>query len=280
MLVFSSVDALKGLLEKKRPASLGFVPTMGALHEGHLKLVDTAKEQNDLVIVSIFVNPAQFNNKNDLLRYPRNLEKDLEMLKERGCDIVFAPTEEEIYPPEYKEPDLQLGVLEDVMEGQFRPGHFKGVVMVVKRLFEIISPDKAYFGQKDFQQVAVVRQLNAVYELVPEIIACPTVREDSGLAMSSRNELLSEDEKRQAAIIFKTLVALRSRAATQIDPQSLKEWAVKNIEENSTLKPEYVEIVKESTLEPLSKFNGSPAVACIAAWAGKVRLIDNLPIFP
>lgn len=280
MLVFSSESAIRAHLEKYSTRAIGFVPTMGALHEGHLRLVDQAKSGNDVVVVSIFVNPAQFNNKSDLANYPRNLERDMEMLKERGCDIVFAPTEEEIYPSDYREPDLDLEVLETVMEGKFRPGHFKGVVMVVKRLFEIVKPERAYFGMKDFQQVAVVRRLNAAYDLVPEIIACPTVREESGLAMSSRNQLLSNDERKEAAIIYRTLIEIREKAKAGVGPQALSSWAVENIEKNSTLKPEYVEIVDELTLEPLSSLAGRRAVACIAAWAGKVRLIDNLPIFP
>lgn len=280
MLVYSSVDALTGELDKKRPASIGFVPTMGALHKGHLGLVDQAKKENDIVVVSIFVNPAQFNNKNDLLRYPRDLENDLQLLNSRSCDIVFVPTEEEIYPPGYQEPDLDLGMLESVMEGKFRPGHFKGVVMVVKRLFEIVRPDKAYFGKKDFQQVAVVRRLNEAFELVPEIIACPTAREASGLAMSSRNELLTPEQRQDASILFRTLTSLKEKVKPGEDPALLSMWAIQNIEQNSSLKPEYVEIVKESSLEPVSRFNGTPVVACVAAWAGNVRLIDNLTIFP
>jgi pantoate--beta-alanine ligase len=280
MLVYSSEIALKAHLDKVSGSSIGFVPTMGALHEGHLQLVARAKQENDLVVVSIFVNPTQFNNKNDLQRYPRNLEKDLEMLRSY-CDVVFAPTEEEIYPPGYREPDVDLGMLETVMEGKFRPGHFKGVVMVVKRLFEIVRPDRAYFGLKDYQQVAVIRHMNAQLELVPEIIACPTAREGSGLAMSSRNELLSKEERKDAEILFRTLTEVREKAKKGESPEKLKEWASQHIENNSGLKPEYFEIVDERDLSAVKAFeDNKKAVACVAAWAGKVRLIDNLLIFP
>lgn len=281
MLVYTSEAEMRSFLLEKAPASIGFVPTMGALHEGHLTLIDRAVKENELVVVSIFVNPSQFNNSSDLEKYPRDLEKDVKLLANRKCDVVYAPSVQDVYPDGYTVTDLDLGELDRVMEGEFRPGHFKGVAMVVKRLFEIVKPTRAYFGLKDFQQVAVVRKLNEKFNLVPEIIGCETVREPSGLAMSSRNELLTPEQRTEAAILFKVLSDSKVRASQGIDPAEIRRSALSTISERSSLKPEYFEIVDEQTLEPLNSFNDNKnAVACVAAWAGSVRLIDNLRIFP
>lgn len=280
MLVFTSEAELKAYRDNHPDIKIGFVPTMGALHEGHLQLVDRAKKENDVVIVSVFVNPSQFNNKSDLLKYPRNIERDKELLKSRNCDIVFVPSEKEVYPEGYQVTDLDLGSLELVMEGKYRPGHFKGVVMVVKRLFEMVQPDKAYFGLKDFQQVAVIRALNEKFNLVRELVPCETIREESGLAMSSRNELLNKEQKEEAAVLFRTLKNAREMAKKGKTPAEIIEKSLKKIRSTS-LKPEYFEIVDERTLAPLDSFSDTkPAIACVAAWTGSVRLIDNLPIFP
>jgi pantoate--beta-alanine ligase len=258
-----------------RSGSTGFVPTMGALHEGHLELVRRAASENDTVIVSIFVNPTQFNDKKDLERYPRNLEADIALLGPAGCHYVFAPAVEEIYP----EPDTRVfdfGGLDRVMEGKFRPGHFNGVAQVVSRLFDIIQPDKAYFGLKDFQQLAVIRQMVSMLRLNVEIVPCPIVREVSGLAMSSRNELLSADERGNASLIYETLTQARKLVGL-LPVIQLIEWISEGISKNPFLDVEYVDIVDDNTLTQVSGWDHSGGiVACVAVWCGKVRLIDNI----
>ncbi len=260
-----------------RKGLAGFVPTMGALHEGHLELVRRAARENDTVIVSIFVNPNQFNDKSDLDRYPRNLEADLALLEPAGCHYVFAPSVEEIYP----EPDTRIfdfGGLDHVMEGKFRPGHFNGVAQVVSRLFDIVQPDKAYFGLKDFQQLAIISHMVRMLHLDVEIVPCPIVREASGLAMSSRNELLSADERVNAAKIYETLTRAMKLAGQVAVPQ-LIEWISGEINKNPFLDVEYIDIVDDKTLKPVSGWNHSGGiVACAAVWCGKVRLIDNVII--
>jgi len=256
---------------------IGFVPTMGALHEGHLALVRQARRENEIVVVSIFVNPIQFNNSEDLEKYPRNLDYDLELLKEVGCDIVFAPETAEMYPEKPTE-TYHFGALETVMEGAFRPGHFNGVAVVVKRLFDLTKPTAAYFGEKDFQQLAVIRALVEQENLAVEIVACPTVREHDGLAMSSRNARLSEEDRRIAPQIQKILRDCRDLVDV-FTPVQLKTFAEEQLKKIPRTKLEYFEIVNAKTLQPIEKWDDCPRrVACVAIWLGDVRLIDNVKI--
>jgi pantoate--beta-alanine ligase len=260
----------------------GFVPTMGALHEGHLSLVGKAVDSCRLVAVSIFVNPTQFNDPDDLLKYPRTLENDLQMLSGllRENDFVFAPSVEEIYP----EPDTRrfdFGDLEKVMEGVHRPGHFNGVAQVVSRLFDIIRPSCAFFGQKDFQQLAVIKELARREYPKIEIIGCPIVRENDGLAMSSRNRRLPEQHRERAGEIYRTLIAAAAMAA-DYEIHEIKEFVADRINMIPGFRLEYFEIVEEASLRPVrSAIEMSPAgtyYGCIALWAGEVRLIDNIEV--
>lgn len=268
-------DELKSILSalKSEGKTIGFVPTMGALHNGHKALVDKASSENDLVVVSIFVNPTQFNNKEDLALYPRTLDADLALLQTIKNGIVFVPNVQDIYPEKTSFKPFDLGILDKVMEGKHRPGHFDGVVHVVHNLFEIVEPTKAYFGQKDFQQLAVIRKMNAHYEFPIEIIACETLREASGLAMSSRNMRLSEQEKKDALIIWDTLQFVKKNKAIY-SPQDLVRKALSYFE-TGKLVLEYLEIVDVESLQNSEDWN-SQSVCCIAAYCGKVRLIDNL----
>ena len=254
---------------------IGFVPTMGALHQGHLSLIEKAKAENDIVIASIFVNPIQFNNKEDLQKYPRTLEKDAAMLQSIGCDAIFAPSETEMYP----EPDttvFDFGMLDKVMEGKFRPGHFNGVAVVVKRLFEIVKPDNAYFGEKDYQQLQIIKAMVAQKNLAVNIIPYPIVREADGLAMSSRNMRLTEEERTIAPFIHKTLSEAKEKAK-QLSPSELTTWVLNQIQIQAIMKTEYFEIVDASTLLAITNWNDSEhAIGCIAIFLGNVRLIDNI----
>jgi pantoate--beta-alanine ligase len=273
------IETIKGLKNKlneiKEAGTTGFVPTMGALHAGHISLVQQAVSENKTVVVSIFVNPTQFNDPKDLERYPRNLNTDLKLLEKTGCQIVFAPTSEEIYP----EPDTRkfnFGALETVMEGKHRPGHFNGVAQVVSKLFDIVQPDKAYFGLKDFQQLAIIKEMVLQLKLPVEIVPCPIVREVSGLAMSSRNELLSAEERKNAAIISKTLLEA-NKLSEHKSVRELAEWITKTINKNPYLTVEYVEIVDGRQLQPVKSWdNEGEKVCCVAVFCGKVRLIDNV----
>ena len=258
----------------------GFVPTMGALHEGHLSLVAKATDSCRMVAVSIFVNPTQFNDPQDLLRYPRTLDADLEMLSGvlRENDFVFVPSVEEIYP----EPDMRrfdFGDLERVMEGVHRPGHFNGVAQVVSRLFDIIRPSAAFFGQKDFQQLTIIRELARREYPRVEIIACPIVREHDGLAMSSRNRRLLTQHREKAGEIYRTLIAA-SAMISDYEIQEIREFVADRINMIPDFRLEYFEIVEESTLKPVnSVIEMSPEkkyYGCIALWAGEIRLIDNI----
>jgi pantoate--beta-alanine ligase len=268
-------EELKTILSALKPAgkSIGFVPTMGALHKGHKALVDKASSENDLVVISIFVNPTQFNNKEDLALYPRTLEADLELLKTIEYGLVFVPNVTDIYPEKTSFKPFDLGNLDKVMEGKHRPGHFDGVVHVVHNLFEIVEPTKAYFGQKDFQQLAVIRKMNTHYGFPTKIIACETLREESGLAMSSRNMRLSEKEKKDALILWETLQFVKANQS-KYTPNELIKKAFEYFE-SGTLILEYLDIVDVESLEMVEDWN-SRSVCCIAAYCGKVRLIDNL----
>jgi pantoate--beta-alanine ligase len=275
-MIVKTIFELRNLLEEAQKASkiVGFVPTMGALHDGHLRLIQRASEETDLVVVSIFVNPTQFNNQEDLLHYPRTLEKDIELLRNRckNC-FVFNPEISEIYPENDDFQSIDLGHLDQVLEGRFRPGHFQGVVHVVHNLFRIIQPKKAYFGQKDFQQLAIIRHMTKFFGFTTEIIACETHREQNGLAMSSRNMRLSENEKLEALIIWETLKYVKENK-TYFAPMKLKEHAIKFFDKGN-LSLEYLEIVKTDTLLEANDWD-EPMVCCIAAYCGSVRLIDNL----
>ncbi len=257
--------------------SIGFVPSMGALHPGHISLVHKAKKVCDIVLVSIYVNPTQFNNPDDLLKYPRTLESDLELLSKSECDIVFAPSNDEIYPADLTKITLDLGTLNGVMEDALRPGHFNGVVNVVYRLFDIVKPSKAFFGLKDFQQVAVIKYMTNHFNLPIEIIPCPTIRESSGLAMSSRNLRLDNHQKEAALIIFKTL-NLAKELAQNLTPNEVKAKTIEFFKSGELL-IEYIEIVHPLTLVSLTDKWIEGATMCIAAFCGEVRLIDNKQIF-
>lgn len=263
------------LTRLRQKGTVGFVPTMGALHRGHLMLVEKATQENPVVVVSIFVNPAQFNDSRDLERYPRNLEADLKLLESTGCQLVFAPFPEEIYP----EPDTRkfdFGYLEQVMEGKHRPGHFNGVAQVVSKLFGLVKPDRAYFGMKDFQQLVIIKQLVKMLRLPVEIVPCPTIREENGLAMSSRNDFLSPEQRQNAAVIFETLQKAQKLTGKK-SVQELERWVKETINKNPYLNVEYFKIVDDENLQPVENWNStSGKVGCIAAFCGGIRLIDNI----
>jgi pantoate--beta-alanine ligase len=258
--------------------TIGFVPTMGALHEGHLVLIKRAVLENDFVVVSIFVNPIQFNNPEDLAKYPRTMETDMQKLAGTGCKLVFAPSADEMYP----EPDLtefNFGKLDKVMEGKFRPGHFKGVAMVVKKLFEIVTPHKAYFGEKDFQQLAIIKKMVNMFQFPVEIVPCPIVRETDGLAMSSRNARLTEQERVEAPLIYKTLSGVKESYSWFI-PEGVKQLVRGEIQDSTYFRVEYVDVVDTETLQPFEDWKDvEHAVVCVAAFIGPVRLIDNIILF-
>ena len=279
MKLITTVSALQSALSTGRAndSETGFVPTMGALHEGHLSLVRRAGKENEVVVVSIFVNPTQFNDKSDLDRYPRTLESDMEKLGTLKCDYVFAPSPEEVYPvPDTRKFDF--GHLETVMEGRFRPGHFNGVAQVVSRLFDIVKPDRAYFGLKDFQQLAIIKDLVRQLKYPVEIIPCEILRENDGLAMSSRNMLLEPQNRGAAPSIYRTLQKV-NELKTIKSVEEVKESVISEIEANPLLKVEYFEIVDEEILKTVDSWNEPNAkIACIAVFAGKIRLIDNIVI--
>ncbi len=276
--IINTVEGLKQALNsaQKEGKSIGFVPTMGALHQGHMDLVSRASAECDVVVASVFVNPTQFNNLSDLEKYPRTPEADSELLKKFGCDVAFFPSETEIYPEKLVSPRVDLEGLDQVMEGKFRPGHFKGVVQVVYRLFELVEPQKAYFGLKDFQQVAVIKKMVDQLNLPIQIVPCETSRTEKGLAMSSRNKRLSESQKEEALIIYQTL----SRAkidSSQFSPEETLTRAIAFFE-TGTLQLEYLNIVDPVTLQDLKDEWVPGATMCIACFCGEVRLIDNLTL--
>lgn len=277
MTVIFTVAELRSVLSECRAAgkTIGLVPTMGALHTGHASLVKRSVDENEITVVSIFVNPTQFNDKNDLMNYPRSLEADCALLDAVGADIVFAPEVEEMYP----EPDTRVfsfAPLDEVMEGPFRPGHFNGVAQIVSKLFYAVEPDRAYFGEKDFQQLAIIREMVRQLSLKLEIVGCPIVREADGLAMSSRNMLLSEEERERALIISRTLFRSVefSKEHTLAETKMFVEDVI-NATEGFRL--EYYQIVDGNTLQPIEKWSDSDyIVGCIALFCGKIRLIDNI----
>lgn len=277
MQIVKHINELQAILDNKRQEglSIGFVPTMGALHAGHISLVEKAGQQSGFVVVSIFVNPTQFNDKSDLERYPRDLQKDVNLLEPTSCQLIFAPEANEIYP----EPDTRqfdFGNLEQVMEGKFRPGHFNGVAQVVSRLFEIVQPDKAFFGLKDFQQLAIISEMVRKLKLPVEIVPCQIVRETDGLAMSSRNMLLSAEQRMNAVLISATLFEATNKTG-ELNVKELTNWVINRINENEYLNTEYFEIVDSMTLQPIKSWNDPCLkVGCIAVQCGKIRLIDNM----
>jgi len=265
--------------EKKSGHSVGFVPTMGALHEGHLSLVEECRKANDITVCSIFVNPIQFNNKKDLEKYPRNLKEDMRLLASAGCDYVFIPETEEIYPEGTPGLEINFGTLDKVLEGKFRPGHFKGVAIIVKKLFEIITPDNAYFGKKDYQQLLIIRHLVSALQLPVQIHACPIFREPDGLAMSSRNLRLTIGERDMASLIYQTLSRVKEKAG-HLPVKELRQWAIKKINSNPAFSVEYFEIVDKNDLHILENWKEKEnALACTAVFLGDVRLIDNIELF-
>jgi pantoate--beta-alanine ligase len=277
MDILKTVKEVRDVVSSLHPEgkTVGFVPTMGALHEGHFSLVKQCIADNDICVVSIFVNPTQFNNKEDLVKYPRNLERDALYLEKQGVNIIFAPSEEEIYP----EPDTRqfdFGRIDKVMEGIHRPGHFNGVAQVVSRLFDIVKPDRAYFGEKDFQQLAVIRAMVKQLELLVQIVPMPIVREGSGLALSSRNERLTQKQKGIAVAISKTLSESREWIADCTVAEVLENVAGA-LNAYDGLEVEYYEIVDGYTLQPVSDWADSDyIVGCIAIFCSEVRLIDNI----
>ena len=260
--------------------SIGFVPTMGALHAGHASLVKQACAENAVCVVSVFVNPTQFNNKEDLLKYPRNIKKDAELLADLGVDFVFAPAPEEMYSQEEMQQEFAFDFagLDQVMEGKMRPGHFNGVVQVVSRLFDLVQPTRAYFGEKDFQQLAIIHHMVERSSLSErytglKIVDCPIVRENSGLAMSSRNERLSEQEKQTAVTISQTLFASLQWAKTA-SVKEVQQRVIDTINAVDGLEVEYYEIIDKNTLQPTDVWDN--AVGCVTVYCGPVRLIDNI----
>ena len=276
MITITSVSELKETVStlKNQGKSIGLVPTMGALHEGHLSLVKRCRKENDIVVVSVFVNPTQFNNKEDLLTYPRTEEADKKLLESANCDIVFMPTAEEMYP----EPDTRvfnLGAVAEVMEGPMRPGHFNGVAQVVSKLFMFVEPDRAYFGEKDFQQIAVIRSMVKLEGFKLEIVSCPIVREEDGLAKSSRNVRLSKESRSIAPKIAETLFASVDYAKSHTLKETQK-YVIDTIN-GYGMEVEYYEIVDGISMQPVANWQDSDyVVGCITVYCGGVRLIDNI----
>lgn len=282
MKIFDTSAGLKAHIKAQKGAVTGFVPTMGALHQGHISIVTKATGECPLVIVSIFVNPTQFNDSNDLARYPRTPEKDIAMLSEvlRDCDAVFIPSVHEVYP-EKETRTFDFGTIDKVMEGAHRPGHFNGVAQVVSRLFDIVEPDIAYFGEKDFQQLAVIRELVRVTGSSVRISGCPTLREPDGLAMSSRNMLLLPEHRSAAGIIYKSLK--QSEEVFRKDGiDAARNFFRSKIESVRGFKMQYYEAADDISLTPLSKpgeaISGRNYHLCVAVYAGEIRLIDNIRI--
>lgn len=277
METITNSEELRRALSSRDRSGIGFVPTMGALHAGHRSLVERARRECATVVVSVFVNPTQFNDKTDLKNYPRTPEADLRLLEEVGADYVFMPSVEEVYP----EPDTRtfdFGMIDKVMEGATRPGHFNGVAQVVSRLFDLVKPAKAYFGEKDFQQIAVIREMVRQLRIPVEIIPCPIVRGEDGLALSSRNTLLDTDHRTAAPYIYKVLKAAVEKSH-QTTPDQLAAWVTAQVESNPLLKVIYFQVVDAATMQQVRTWEESPAIqGCIAVQAGDIRLIDNIKL--
>ena len=277
MKLLTSVQALRDALRAIDRRQIGFVPTMGALHAGHRSLVERARRECAVVVVSVFVNPTQFNDKNDLKHYPRTPEADARLLEAAGADFVLMPSVEEIYPEEDTRV-FDFGQIDKVMEGATRPGHFNGVAQVVSRLFDIVQPGRAYFGEKDFQQIAVIRAMVAQLQLPVEIVECPIVRDADGLALSSRNTLLDAPHRAAAPHIYAVLKAAVAQART-LTPAELKAWVVAEVEREPLLRVIYYQSVDARTMQEVASWSDSGCIqGCIAVQAGDIRLIDNIRI--
>lgn len=283
MQILTTKQALQSAVQACKIAgqTIGLVPTMGALHEGHATLVRRAVQENDICIVSVFVNPTQFNNKEDLAKYPRDINRDAELLRSIGAQYVFAPTPEEMYSAEEMNSTFAFDFagLDQVMEGKMRPGHFNGVVQVVSRLFYLVQPNKAYFGEKDFQQLAIIHHMVERSNMAGtfgalQIIDCPIVREASGLALSSRNERLSKKEKQTALVISQTLFASLEWAKEGLSVAQVQQRVTETINAVEGLEVEYYDIVDQTTLQPTNSFTN--AIGCVTVYCGPVRLIDNI----
>ncbi|MFV8342467.1 pantoate--beta-alanine ligase [Flavobacterium sp. XS2P39] len=281
MHIFYGKAALRDYLKsiKTSNSTIGFVPTMGALHQGHLALMQKSLLENENTIVSIFVNPTQFNNPEDLAKYPRTLEEDVKKLTALSSEIIlYAPTVEDIYDGQPLSQSFDFDGLEDQMEGEFRPGHFNGVGTIVKRLFKIVEPTNAYFGEKDFQQLQIVKKMVAKANLKVNVIGCPIFREANSLAMSSRNERLSAEEREKAAIIYKTLTIAKEKFKTK-SAKSVAEWVQKSFEKHPLFKLEYFVIADEATLLPCTRKNKNKKYrAFIAVFVNNIRLIDTISL--
>ncbi len=280
MIIARTKKELNRYLNLVRSAdkTIGFVPTMGALHNGHLSLIKCSNNENNFTLVSIFVNPTQFNNPDDLKNYPRNEDVDLDLLLHASCDIVFIPGVDEMYG-EKDTRVFDFDGIDKVMEGKYRDGHFNGVAQIVSKLFETVRPNKAYFGKKDFQQVAIVNYLNKHYlpHLAVEIVSCDIIREEDGLAMSSRNRLLKPLQRKSAALISETLKKYAANYS-RYTVEELKNKITEEIDADKNLETEYVDIVDDETLQTVSKIIPGRTTICVAVYAGKVRLIDNFSI--
>lgn len=280
MNIFKTKKEIKSYLtaQNQQNKTIGFIPTMGALHKGHLSLIQEAKKKNDLVVVSIFINPTQFNNTSDFAKYPKTIENDTQLLNRVFCDVLFLPSADEIYNNNIASEKFDFGGLEDQMEGKFRQGHFDGVATVVKAFFEIINPDIAYFGQKDFQQLQIIKKMVKKYHLNTKIKGCPIFREVDGLAMSSRNARLSKEHRAAAPFIYKTLREVRDRFNVK-NATKATEWVENEFKKNTFLELEYFTIADEKTLESVkSNESDKKYRAFIAVFAGEIRLIDNIQI--
>lgn len=277
MRVVKTISELKSLISgyKQENKTVGLVPTMGALHAGHKSLVDRARKENDIVVVSVFVNPTQFNNKQDLATYPRTEGRDCALLEAAGCDVVFMPAVEEVYP----EPDnrqFDLGAVAEVMEGAHRPGHFNGVAQIVSKLFSFVEPDRAYFGEKDFQQIAVIRKMVQLEGFKLQIVACPIKREDDGLALSSRNVRLTAEQHQLAPNIYRVLKESCNFAKSHTVAETEK-FVVDSLNALPQMEVEYYSIVDALTMQPVSDWADADSITgCITVYCGEVRLIDNI----
>ena len=279
MITYSKISDTNNFVLQQRSngKTIGFVPTMGALHDGHLELMKRAKQENDILIVSVFVNPTQFNNKQDLDKYPRDVNRDKRLLIDVGCDVLFAPTADEMYPNKVTK-KYDFGSLGSVMEGGSRPGHFNGVAIVVNKLLDITNPHKAYFGEKDYQQLAIIKKLVEMESLPVQIIDCPIVREKDGLAMSSRNERLTSDERNTAPYIHQILKLAKKNSST-VCPRKLKQMVINIFKAEDEFELEYFELADDKELQPITSWDSaSGIIAFIVVRLGKVRLIDNIRI--
>ena len=279
MKIIKKISSLKEEISKYKAdnKTIGFVPTMGALHNGHISLIDKSIVNCDITIASIFVNPTQFNNKSDFENYPVTWDSDTEKLESAGCDILFAPNTKEMYP----EPDKRVfdfDGLDNVMEGQFRPGHFNGVAQIVSKLFDAVNPDFAYFGLKDFQQLAIIRKMSEKLKYNIEIVGCHIVRENDGLAMSSRNLRLTQEEREKALLISRTLFELETHKKN-MNIDEISSWVESRFKNDPVYRFEYFEIVDSYSLQKINDWNDSQnRIACIAVFVGEIRLIDNILI--